>query len=169
VFENLLVATHQHNETGLFSHMAVTPGALHAEGAARHQVERVIAMLDLDDVADRTTRDLPFGVLRMVEVARALVTGSRLIMLDEPASGLDNVETDRLSDLIRFIRSLGVTILLIEHDVRMVTALCDYLYVLNQGKLLADGPATEVVRNPAVVAAYLGQAAGTDDAEEVPA
>lgn len=168
VFENLLVATHQHNTTGLLAHMSVTPGALHAEAESRHQVERVISMLDLDDVADRVARDLPFGVLRMVEVARALVTGSRLIMLDEPASGLDNVETDKLSDLIRFIRSLGVTILLIEHDVRMVTALCDYLYVLNQGKLLADGPAAEVVRDPRVVAAYLGQAAGAEG-EEVPA
>ena len=163
VFENLLVATHQHNATGLLSHMAVTPQALSAEAESRRQVERVISMLDLDDVADRVARDLPFGVLRMVEVARALVTGSRLIMLDEPASGLDNLETDKLSDLIRFIRSLGVTVLLIEHDVRMVTALCDYLYVLNQGTLLADGPAAAVVRDPGVVAAYLGRSADPDE------
>ncbi|HUS61555.1 MAG TPA: ABC transporter ATP-binding protein, partial [Acidimicrobiales bacterium] len=160
VFENLLVATHQHNETGILSHLVVTPRSLVAERAARAKVDEVIGLLDLHDVSDRQVRDLPFGVLRMVEVARALVTGARLIMLDEPASGLDNSETDKLIELIRFIRSLGITILLIEHDVRMVTAVCDYIYVLERGRILAEGPAATVTRDERVIAAYLGQAVG---------
>jgi len=166
VFENLLVATHQHNPTGFLAHLVVSPAALSAEAAARRQVERVIELLGLGDVAQRQTKDLPFGVLRMVEVARALVTGARLIMLDEPASGLDNAETDRLADLVRYIRSLGVTILLIEHDVRMVTSVSDYLYVLNGGKILAEGTSQEVARDERVIAAYLGRAAQPDEADE---
>jgi ABC-type branched-subunit amino acid transport system ATPase component/ABC-type branched-subunit amino acid transport system permease subunit len=158
VFDNLLVATHQHNPTGMLSHLAVTPASLVAEAEARRTVQRVIRLLDLREVADRRVADLPFGVLRMVEVARALVTGAKLIMLDEPASGLDNTETDRLVELIRFIRSLGVSILLIEHDVKMVTSVSDYLYVLERGRLLADGPAFLVARDEAVIAAYLGRA-----------
>jgi ABC-type branched-subunit amino acid transport system ATPase component/ABC-type branched-subunit amino acid transport system permease subunit len=168
VFDNLLVATHQHNPTGLLSHLAVTPASLQAEADARRRVQRVIRLLDLRDVADRRVADLPFGVLRMVEVARALVTGAKLIMLDEPASGLDNTETDRLVELIRFIRSLGVSILLIEHDVKMVTNVSDHLYVLDRGRLLAEGPAFLVAQDEAVVAAYLGRAVehGTSAAAE---
>ncbi|HEV7887403.1 MAG TPA: branched-chain amino acid ABC transporter ATP-binding protein/permease [Acidimicrobiales bacterium] len=158
VFDNLLVATHQHNPTGMLAHLAVTPASLAAEAEARQTVQRVIRLLDLRDVAHRRVADLPFGVLRMVEVARALVTGAKVIMLDEPASGLDNNETDRLVELIRFIRSLGVSILLIEHDVKMVTNVSDHLYVLDRGRLLAEGPAFLVAQDEAVVAAYLGRA-----------
>jgi ABC-type branched-subunit amino acid transport system ATPase component/ABC-type branched-subunit amino acid transport system permease subunit len=158
VFDNLLVATHQHNPTGMLAHVAVTPRSLAAEAEAREKVARVIRLLDLRDVMHRRVMDLPFGVLRMVEVARALVTGAKLIMLDEPASGLDNTETDRLVELIRFIRSLGVSVLLIEHDVKMVTDVSDYLYVLERGRMLAEGPAFLVARDEAVIAAYLGRA-----------
>lgn len=158
VFENLLVATHQHNKTGLAGNLFVTRGALGAEAEARRQVKRVVELFELDPVADRPVKDLPFGVLRMVEVARALVTRSRIIMLDEPASGLDNNETDRLTDILRFVRSLGVTLLLIEHDVRMVTSVSDYMYVLDGGSLLAEGTPDQIQRNELVIAAYLGQA-----------
>lgn len=79
-------------------------------------------------------------------------------MLDEPASGLDNNETDRLTDILRFVRSLGVTLLLIEHDVRMVTSVSDYMYVLDGGSLLAEGTPDQIQRNELVIAAYLGQA-----------
>jgi branched-chain amino acid transport system ATP-binding protein len=93
----------------------------------------------------------------MIEVARALVTGFRIVMLDEPASGLDNAETDRLIDILRFVRGLGVTLLLIEHDIRMVTGVSDYLYVIDQGRIIAQGPPEEIQRNPDVIAAYLGE------------
>ena len=159
VFDNLLVATHVHNDTGVLSHVLVTERAISAELDARRRVRQVVALLGLEDVVDRMVGGLPFGVLRRVEIARALVTESPLLMLDEPVSGLDNAETDELAKLLRFVRAeLGVTILLIEHDVRMVTSVSDHIYVLDGGRLLAHGPPSEIQRNRAVVAAYLGEA-----------
>ncbi|MDQ3756900.1 MAG: hypothetical protein M3394_03520 [Actinomycetota bacterium] len=131
--------------------------SLQEEATAVARVTEIMRLLELGHLADVRTGDLPFGMLRMIEVARALVTGFRLIMLDEPASGLDNKETDSLIEVLRFVRSLGVTLLLIEHDVRMVSAVADYLYVLDQGRLIADGPAESVQRDPDVIAAYLGE------------
>jgi branched-chain amino acid transport system ATP-binding protein len=159
VFENLLVATHLQNATGVFAHMVVSSDAIDGEGRARRRVRECLDLLELSHLADRRISDLPFGVLRMVEVARAVVTGFRLMMLDEPASGLDNTETDRLADVVRFVRDLGVSILLIEHDIRMVTSVSDHLYVLEQGAIIAEGPAEAVQHDPAVVAAYLGEPA----------
>jgi ABC-type branched-subunit amino acid transport system ATPase component/branched-subunit amino acid ABC-type transport system permease component len=167
VYENLLVATHVDNPTGFTSHVLVSGRAAAEEELAVERVNDILELLDLADIADRPTGDLPFGVLRMVEVARALVTGFRVIMLDEPASGLDNSETDKLIEVLRFVRGLGVTLLLIEHDVRMVTGVSDYLYVLDQGRIIAEGPPEEIQRNPLVVAAYLGEPAGEAALEAV--
>jgi ABC-type branched-subunit amino acid transport system ATPase component len=157
VFDNLLVATHLQNPTGFLSHISASEGALYWEGRARDRVRRVVQLLDMRDVADEQVADLPFGVLRMVEVARAMVTGFRFMMLDEPASGLDNAETERLTEVLMRTRDLGVTLLLIEHDVKMVTSMSDYMYVLERGQLIAQGVPEHVQRDPAVVAAYLGQ------------
>lgn len=160
VFDNLLVATHQHNPSGVWSNLAATPGTLHAESAARARVSEILHLLELDEYADRLARGLPFGVLRMVELGRALVTGARLVMLDEPASGLNEGETDRLSSVIMAMRGFGISVLLIEHDIRMVTGVCDQLYVLDRGRLIAEGTPAAIQRNPDVVAAYLGAPAG---------
>ncbi|HVF75452.1 MAG TPA: branched-chain amino acid ABC transporter permease/ATP-binding protein [Acidimicrobiales bacterium] len=167
VYENLLVATHVHNPTGFGSHLVVSGRAIEQEEAAVDRVNEILDLLDLTDIAYRPTGDLPFGVLRMVEVARALVTGFRVIMLDEPASGLDNTETDRLIEVLRFVRGLGVTLLLIEHDVRMVTGVSDYMYVLEQGRIIAEGVPEDIQRNPAVIAAYLGEPADASEKEMV--
>jgi ABC-type branched-subunit amino acid transport system ATPase component/ABC-type branched-subunit amino acid transport system permease subunit len=159
VFDNLLVATHQHNPTGLLAHLGVTPASLEAEADARRRVQRVVRLLDLRGVAETPVRDLPFATLRMVEIARTLVTGARLLLLDEPASGLDDGETRHLVDLIRYIRALGVSIFMIEHDVKMVSDVSDHLYVLDRGRVLAEGPAFLVAMDEAVVTAYLGHGA----------
>ena len=158
VFENLLVATHLQNHTGFLSHIVVSRAALIAEDDSRVLVRRVLSLLGLGDVANRRVGDLPFGVMRLVEVARALVTRAPLVMLDEPASGLDTRETRRLADFLLALRAdFGVSVLLIEHDVEMVMSVCDYVHVIDQGRLIAAGPTETVRRDPAVMAAYLGQ------------
>ena len=167
VFDNLLAATHLLNPTGFLQHLVVSERALYEEKAARERVTEIIDRLGLHDVAHRTVSGLPFGVLRIVELARALVTGAPFVMLDEPASGLDDAETQKLADLLLTLRNdLGITFLLIEHDVAMVTSVTDYMYVINRGQLLAEGTPGDIQRNEDVIAAYLGQPAG-QVAEEV--
>jgi ABC-type branched-subunit amino acid transport system ATPase component/ABC-type branched-subunit amino acid transport system permease subunit len=156
VFDNLLVATHLQNRTGLLGSLFVTPGARRAETNARAKVEKVLRLMQLEHVADRRVAGLPFGTLRLIEVARTLVTGARLVCFDEAASGLDSAETERLIEWFRFLRHLGITLLVIEHDVDMVVRLCDWIYVLDQGRMLADGPPDVIQRDPAVIASYLG-------------
>jgi ABC-type branched-subunit amino acid transport system ATPase component/ABC-type branched-subunit amino acid transport system permease subunit len=169
VYENLLVATHANNGSGLFSHVALTRRGLRHEAAAEDVVRRVVAAMGLEAVADRTVAGLPFGVLRQVEIARTVVTGSPVVMLDEPASGLDNAETDHLSDLLYGLRDrLGLTLLLIEHDVRMVTEVSDSMYVLVYGKIVAAGTPDEVRNDPVVRAAYLGEPTGAEAETDTP-
>jgi branched-chain amino acid transport system ATP-binding protein len=161
VFENLLVATHLHNPSTLIEQLLVVGRALPAERAARERVHKVLGFLGLHDLAARPIRDLTFGQLRLVEVARALVTEAKLVLLDEPASGLDDRETDRLVQLLLYVREeLGLTMLVVEHDVRSVLNLCDYIYVLDQGKLISQGRPAAIQADPAVAEAYLGQTVG---------
>jgi ABC-type branched-subunit amino acid transport system ATPase component/ABC-type branched-subunit amino acid transport system permease subunit len=162
VFDNLLTATHLQNQTGAGATLLVTRPALLGEQAARARVREVIEALGLSDVADRRAAGLPFGVLRMVELARALVTGAPLLMLDEPASGLDNAETDRFARLLQKTRDeLGRHVLLIEHDMRLVSAVSDRIYVIDRGTPLAEGVPSQIRRDPRVTAAYLGDATVT--------
>ena len=162
VFDNLLVATHQHNKSTPLGNLVASERTVRDEQACRDRVREVLRLLDLEDVADRSVSGLPFGILRMVELGRALVTGANLLLLDEAASGLNDHETDRLIDVIGLVRNLGVSVLLIEHDIRMVNAACDYVYVLDRGTMIAEGPPDTVSNDPQVLAAYLG----TTTAEE---
>ncbi len=156
VFDNLLVATHLQSKTGLWGGVAVTHRAQMAEEAARERVQAVLKLMELEHLADRRVAGLPFGVLRLIEVARTLVTGARLVCFDEPASGLDSAETEKLLEWFRFLQQIGITLLVIEHDVAFVVRLCDYIYVLDQGRLLAHGTPAAIQRDPAVIASYLG-------------
>jgi ABC-type branched-subunit amino acid transport system ATPase component/ABC-type branched-subunit amino acid transport system permease subunit len=159
VFDNLLVATHGRGEGGIRDHLFVTRRCLDEEYDARMHVREVIVAMGLEEISDRRVAGLPFGVLRLIELARAVVTGAPLIMLDEPASGLDNAETDRFAERLFSLRSeMGVSMLLIEHDIRLVTNVSDYMYVIDRGRPLAEGEPRDVGSNDAVIAAYLGTA-----------
>jgi ABC-type branched-subunit amino acid transport system ATPase component/ABC-type branched-subunit amino acid transport system permease subunit len=156
VFENLLVATHLQSRTGVLGAILVTEGARRHERAARRRVDAVLRLMNLEQYAERRVEGLPFGVLRLIEVARTLVTGAPLVCFDEPASGLDSTETEKLIEWFRYLRRVGITLLVIEHDVDMVTRLCDFIYVVEQGRVIAAGTAAQVSRDPAVIASYLG-------------
>jgi sulfate-transporting ATPase len=156
VFDNLLVATHQHNASTPLGNLVASASTVRDEAACRDRVREVLRLLDLEEFADRQVSGLPFGILRMVELGRALVTGANLLLLDEAASGLNDHETDRLIDVIGLVRELGVSVLLIEHDIRMVNAACDYVYVLDRGEMISEGTPAEISADPAVLAAYLG-------------
>jgi ABC-type branched-subunit amino acid transport system ATPase component/branched-subunit amino acid ABC-type transport system permease component len=163
VFDNLMVATHVHNPTGPAAHIVATAKAIRAESAAEETCRRVVDLLGLDEIADRSAAGLPFGTLRRVEFARALVSGAPLVMLDEPASGLDDTETKLFADVLMQARDeLDLSVLLIEHDVHMVTSTSDYIYVLDRGQIIASGRPEEITANPAVIAAYLGEPAEAD-------
>ena len=118
----------------------------------------LLRVFNLDGVADYRAANLPYGKQRKLEIARALATNPKLLLLDEPAAGMNPNETEELMETIEIVRKrFGVTVLLIEHDMKLVSGICEYLYVLNFGRLLAEGTPKEVLSNPEVVKAYLGE------------
>ena len=154
---NLLVGRHCHATTQLWQEMLFLPSGRHAERAHRRKVEEVIEFLDLQAYRDKLIAGLPYGVRKVIEMARALCSEPKLILLDEPSSGLNVEETDDMSFWIRDIRSeLGITVLMVEHDMTLVNRVSDRVLALNYGKVLASGTPSEVQAHPDVIAAYLG-------------
>jgi branched-chain amino acid transport system ATP-binding protein len=157
VLQNILVGRHIHIRTNLLTEMFRLPSVARAEVAARRRVEEIIEFLALQPFRDNPVGSLPYGVRKMVELGRALACEPRLLLLDEPSSGLNVEETDHIGMWIRDIRDvLGITVLMVEHDMRLVSAVSDRVMALNYGRLLAIGSAAEVQRDPAVISAYLG-------------
>jgi sulfate-transporting ATPase len=157
VFENLLVAAHPRLRHGLPAEILGFSYALRDEAAERERVRRLLAVLGLSDLAERAAGDLPSGLLKVLEVARALVEEPRVLLLDEPSAGLDPSETRWLGDLVRaVVGELGVSVALIEHDMSLVMGVSDFIYVLESGTVLVSGRPEEVRRDPRVIAAYLG-------------
>jgi len=134
--------------------------------AHEQQVNAALDALGLTDIADRLPSDLSHGQRKLVGVARALAARPKLILLDEPAAGLDTAESQLLGAHLRSFVSSGTTVFLIDHDMGLVLNVCDYIYVLDFGRIIASGTSSEVRRNPAVIAAYLGQSAGEAQARE---
>ena len=157
VLQNLLIGRHTHRQTGFWADLLFTRRARRSEITAREQVEKVIHLLDLQHHRESLVAGLPYGVRKVVELARALCTEPRLLLLDEPSSGLNTEETDDMVFWIRDIRQeLGITVLMVEHDMRLVSAVSDRVLALNYGRALAVGTAREVQDHPDVVKAYLG-------------
>lgn len=128
------------------------------ERAMDGRAMELLEVFDLVSVADYKAANLPYGKQRKLEIARALATDPKLLLLDEPAAGMNPNETEELMEIIELVRKkFGVTVLLIEHDMKLVSGICEYLYVLNFGRLLAEGTPSEVLSNPEVVTAYLGE------------
>lgn len=122
----------------------------------KRAVERILTRVGLEDVADRTAGELPTGLARLVEIARALATQPTVLLLDEPASGLGDAETAHLASLLEDLAREGLAILLVEHDVNFIMDVCDSIYVLDLGEVIAHGSPDDIRRNPLVLSAYLG-------------
>lgn len=158
VIENLLVAQHQHLKSGVFAGLLKTPAFRRAEADALERAAVWLQRVGLLEMANRSAGNLAYGQQRRLEIARCMVTRPELLMLDEPAAGLNPKETDELDHLIVELRNQHkVSVLLIEHDMKLVMGISDRIYVVNQGTPLAQGTPAEIRNNPDVIRAYLGE------------
>ena len=160
VMENVMTAQHAHVRYGAFSSLLGLPPSFLGERELRANAREILDFLGLLQLADEPVGGLPYGVQKLCDLAMALATDPDVLLLDEPSSGMGPEEAHRLGETLRFLRdSLNLTILMIEHHVPLVVGVCDYVYVLNFGKLLAKGTPSEVQEHPDVVTAYLGEEA----------
>jgi ABC-type branched-subunit amino acid transport system ATPase component len=168
VMDNLITSFHAHMQGGIVANGLRLRRALRAERRARDRAEEVMEVVDLRPYAAKAAGALSYGTLRMTELACLLMLAPRMILLDEPASGIAQRETEALGPLLRRVRdTLGATILIIEHDMPLVMRLSDRLYCLNLGRVIAEGTPRQMQNDPAVVEAYLGRRAAEKLAETV--
>ncbi|GFM51161.1 high-affinity branched-chain amino acid ABC transporter ATP-binding protein LivG [Pseudomonas capsici] len=157
--ENLLVAQHRHLNTNFLSGLFKTPAFRRSEREAMDYAEHWLEAVNLKEFANRAAGTLAYGQQRRLEIARCMMTRPRILMLDEPAAGLNPKETEDLKALIGVLRNEhNATVLLIEHDMKLVMSISDHIVVINQGTPLADGTPQEIRDNPEVIKAYLGEA-----------
>lgn len=156
VLENVMVGLHSRSHSGLFACSFKMPWVISEERRIRDEAMEWLRFTGIEELADVTAANLPFGKGRMLEIARAMACKPRMMLMDEPAAGLNSQETVGLAELIRRIRDLGVTVVLVEHDMELVMDICDRIVVLNLGQKLAEGTPREIQENHEVIAAYLG-------------
>lgn len=158
VLDNVKVALHNHITYGLDKSFLRLPAYFKREKEMNEKAMEILRVFELDEQADYLASNLPYGRQRKLEIARALATEPKLLLLDEPAAGMNPNETAELMETIQLIRKeFNVTILLIEHDMKLVAGICEYLYVLNFGTELANGRPEDVLNDPRVITAYLGE------------
>jgi ABC-type branched-subunit amino acid transport system ATPase component len=157
VLENIASVLDQSSQTKIWDYV-INPGKVfRVEKETMRRAEQLLDEFGLSDWRDHDADSLPYGVQKRLEIARALATEPKMLLLDEPAAGLNHTETEELSRLIQFIRdNLGITVLLIEHDMKLVMSICEKITVMNEGSLLAEGPPQEISQNKEVITAYLG-------------
>ena len=158
VLDNVKAGLHNQYKYSTFSGIFRLPTFFKTEKKMNARAMELLKVFDLQDEADLLASNLPYGKQRKLEIARALATNPKLLLLDEPAAGMNPNETAELMDTIKFVRKeFDMTILLIEHDMHLVSGICEKLTVLNFGKVLAQGKTSEVLSNPEVITAYLGE------------
>jgi branched-chain amino acid transport system ATP-binding protein len=159
VRENIMLGAHHLTRARFLAHGFRIPMARAEEKGLQARAEQILAFLDLEDVADNVATELAAGLQRMVVLGSALASGPRLLLLDEPAAGLNDTETLDLAEVLRAVRTGGTTVVLIEHNVNLVMDVCDRVLVLDAGRVIADAGPPQVQEDPAVRAAYLGEGA----------
>ena len=158
VLDNVKVGLHNKHHYSTIEGILRLPGYRKVEKEMDEQAMDLLKVFDLDEAAHRKASNLPYGQQRRLEIARALATEPKLLLLDEPAAGMNPNETGELMDMIRFVREkFHMTILLIEHDMKLVSGICEKLTVLNFGEVLCQGSTSDVLNDPQVITAYLGE------------
>ena len=162
VRENVMVGRHRHLYRSFWAALIGAPRIRRSDAACRARADEILGFVGLDAYRDAAADSLPYGALKRLEIARALAAEPKLLLLDEPAAGCNARETEAIDALIQRIAKTGVTVVLVEHDMRLVMSISERIFVFDQGQKLAEGTAAEIRANPAVIAAYLGSRAAGD-------
>ncbi|NML61648.1 ABC transporter ATP-binding protein [Massilia sp. RP-1-19] len=157
--DNVMVGSHLRLNQNLFASMLRLPAVRRADEACRHEAAELMRFCGVGKYVYSDAGQMSYGALKRLEIARALAAKPKVILLDEPAAGLNHTETGEIEELVRKVAQSGITVVLVEHDMKLVMNLSDHILVLDYGKKLAEGTAAEVRANPDVIAAYLGAAA----------
>lgn len=157
VIDNIIVAQHSRIRSGLFAAVLRLPGFVNEEREVRQQAFEYLELLGLEALAGKEAGSLAYGIQRKIEIARALATGAEVILLDEPTAGMNPQETDDMMILIKNLKKLGKTILIIEHDMKVVMGISERIIVLDHGVKIAEGMPQEIRTDPLVIEAYLGK------------